>query len=180
MGQLSPDQPVARDVQKHSSRGRSGSNHVIQTRALRDDERTVLLDQGGVPESEHCGVVTEGPDGLMNIFSPDCCKIAEPRKKTGVLEWAPGERALGGSGRRTGRGSGSLLLQNHPIKEVSVGEWHQGKCSTEMPLPPAKGDLGLRQYFWCAKKAYVDDLHGFRHGDDLRVLGGDSHVVKLL
>jgi len=45
---------------------------MIQAGALWDDESAVLLDQGGIPESEHCGVIPKCPDGSVHVAFLDC------------------------------------------------------------------------------------------------------------
>jgi len=166
---------VARDIQECGRVGRSVSDQVEQTGALRGDKSAVLLNQGGVPEGKHCRIIPEGPDGSVDVTLLHRCQVAEPRKEPRVLKWAPGGSNPGCNRRLDRRGDSRRVLQDYSIQEVSVGEWRWGKGGTAALGLLTEGDPGLERDSNLAKKAHVDNFHSFRRGDDLRALSGEGH-----
>jgi len=147
------------------------------TGALWEDIGIILFNQGRISEGKDCRVEAEGPDGLVNVTFTYSRQIAEPGKKTRMLERAPERCTLGGPGRRDWRGSIRRHPQDHIIKNVRVRELFRGEHITVAFDPFTNRGIGPRRDARLAKKANVDDFDGLSLGNELCALSGDSLVV---
>jgi len=149
---------------------------VEETLALRNYESVALLHQWGVPKGEHRGIVSQRPNRFVDIVLLHCRQVAKSREETRMLERAPKGGCKGGTGRRMAWGR--LLVQDHPIKEVSVSKPSWARFVDTALRPPTKRNSGLWAGQGAAEEASVDDIYGFRHSNESCALSGGSHAVK--